>query len=41
MRISAMRLPSMTTSAGPNAGLPVPLMTLTPRRISWVYGPSP
>ena len=36
-----MRLPSMTMSAGPNAGAPVPLITVALRRMSCEYGPSP
>src|ERR1043166_2604989 len=40
-RTSRMRFPSMTTSAGPIGGAPVPSMTVTPRRISRGNGPSP
>ncbi len=38
---SAMRFFSITTSTGPTGGAPVPSITVTPRRIRRLYGPSP
>jgi hypothetical protein len=41
LRTSVMRLPSMTTSTGPMGGAPVPSMTVAPRMISRLNGPTP
>src|SRR5690606_25667931 len=40
-RISVIRFRSMTMSAGPQGGAPVPSMTVTPRTIRRSCGPSP